>query len=235
MWSIYRKELKVYFTSLVGYIVMFLYLGLSVFFFFGFFMYNPESTSDFTGFFSTMDSLYLFIIPILTLRILAEDKKIGTIELLLTSPISTWSIIMGKFLGVLTFVLTGASLMLLYPIFLSFFVSVDWGTVVSGYLGMIFSLSFFVAIGLFASSLTDNYVIAGVVAFGVFFLLFIASSFKDVPVPILSKILTEISFANHYEQFARGIVQIKNMLYFAIGTVIFLYLAKDRIESYSWK
>jgi ABC-2 type transport system permease protein len=122
MWSIYKKELKVYFTSLVGYIVMFLYLGLSVFFFFGFFMYNPESTSDFTGFFGMMDSLYLFIIPILTLRILAEDKKIGTIELLLTSPISTWSIILGKFLGVLTFVLTGASLMILYPVFLSFFV-----------------------------------------------------------------------------------------------------------------
>jgi ABC-2 type transport system permease protein len=100
---------------------------------------------------------------------------------------------------------------------------------------MIFSLSFFVAIGLFASSLTDNYVIAGVVAFGIFFLLFIAASFKDIPVPFLSKILTEVSFSNHYEQFARGVVQLKNMLYFVIGTVLFLYLAKDRIESYSWK
>lgn len=235
MWAIFRKEMRVYFTSLFGYIVITMFLVIAVLIFRGGFLDNPEAVSNFTPFFNFMNSVYLIVIPILTLRIVTEDKKLGTIELLLTSPVSSWSIVFGKFLSAFAFVLISASLLLLFPVFLSFFSHVEWGTVVSSYLGMILTLAFFVAVGIFASSLSDNYVISGILAFGFFLLLFIISLFGQSQSQVVSKIFNELSYSSHYGQFATGVVGLKDILYFLIGTLIFLYGAKDRIESYSWK
>lgn len=235
MFAIYKKELKVYFTTLLGYIVMTFYLLIAAGFFYGTYIYGSGARSDFSSYFGIMNSIFLFIIPIITLRILAEDKKVGTFEILLTSPKSSWQIIMGKFFGVLTFVMVAGSLLLLYPVMISFFAPVDWGTVFASYIGMILSLAFFIAIGMAASSLTENYVIAGITAFGMFFILFLISLFRDVPVEWLSAVFTEIAYAYHYEQFSKGIFAVKNLLYFIIGTFLFLYFAKNRIESKTWK
>lgn len=235
MFAIYKKELKVYFTTLLGYIVMAFYLLIAAGFFYGTYIFGSGTSSDFSSYFGIMNSVFLFIIPIITLRILAEDKKMGTFEILMTSPKSSWQIIFGKFFGVLTFVVVAASLLLLFPIMISFFAPVDWGTVFASFFGMILSLAFFVAVGMAASSLTDNYVIAGITAFGMFFLLFLISLFRDVPVEWLSSIFSEIAYAYHYEQFSKGLISVKNILYFIIGTFLFLYFAKNRIESKTWK
>lgn len=234
MFAVYKKELKVYFTSILGYAVMGIYLLIAGIFFYGYFM-GSQNSSDFAGFFSDMNTAFLFIIPILTLRILAEDKKLGTYEILLTSPITPWDIILGKFLGVFTFVFTGATILLVYPLILTFYTGVEWGAVFAGYLGMLFSLALYVSIGMFASSVTDNYVVAGLLSFGLFILLFVIAAFGNAPDSMISKIFREVSYSNHYGQFASGLIKLKDLLYFIIGTFIWLYLSKSILESRTWK
>lgn len=235
MFAIYKKELKVYFTGILGYIVMALYLLIAGIVFYGMYIMLPNSTGDFSGFFSMMNSTFLFFVPILTIRLLAEDKKLGTYEILLTSPNSSWSIILGKFLGVLTFVLTAATLLLLFPLAISLTTPISWGSVVAGYLGMVLSLAFFVAVGMAASSFTDNYVIAGVISFAMFFLLFLISRFAEVDSKILSSIFTEVSFTEHYKGFLGGAIKLKDIAYFIIGGFLWLFVAKTVVESKTWK
>ncbi len=234
MLAIYKKELKVYFTSILGYTVMGIYLLIGGIFFYGYFL-GPQNTSDFAGFFEDMNTAFLFIIPILTLRILAEDKKLGTYELLITSPVSSWEIIIGKFLGVFTFVFIGVTILLFYPAVLNFYTGVEWGAVAAGYLGILFSIAFFISVGMFASSLTDNYVVAGLISYGLFLFLYMVSFFGNAPDSAFSRIFKEISYSVHYSQFAAGLIKIKDLLYFLIGTFIWLYLAKSVVESKTWK
>ncbi len=234
MFAVYKKELKVYFTSILGYAVMGIYLLISGVFFYGYFL-GPQNTSDFAGFFEDMNTAFLFIIPILTLRILAEDKKLGTYELLLTSPVSPWEIILGKFLGVFSFIFIGITILLFYPLVLNFYTSIEWGAVIAGYLGIIFSLAFFISVGMFASSLTDNYVVTGLISYGLFIFLYLISFFGSAPDSLISKIFKEISYSNHYSQFAAGLIKPKDILYFIIGSFFWLYLAKSIVESKTWK
>lgn len=234
MFSIFKKELRVYFTSLLGYTVMGIFLLIAGVMFSGFFL-GVRNTSDFSGFFTDLNTVFLFIVPVLTLRILAEDKKIGTYELLLTSPVSSWEIIMGKFLSVFLFVLIGVTLLLFYPLVLAFYTTVEWGTVFSGYFGILCSLAFFISIGMFASALTDNYVVAGLLSFGLFLFLFIIAYFGEGTDNTVTRILKEVSYSTHYNQFAVGLIKAKDILYFAAGTFLWLYLAKFTVESKTWK
>jgi ABC-2 type transport system permease protein len=232
MFAVYKKELKVYFTSPLGYTLLSFYLFFAGLMFCLYFL-GVQNTSDFAPFFAVMNTLFLFLMPLLTLRILAEDKKLGVYELLLTSPVSVWEIIGGKFLGVLTFSSVGALILLVYPFVLGFYVSVEWGAILSGFLGLIFSLAFFISIGIFASSLTENYVIVGLVSFALFLIFFITAFFADTVEWL--KFLKDVSYSGHYYQFAVGLIRLKDVLYFVMGTFFWLYLAKNIVESRSWK
>ena len=234
MFTIYKKELKIYFTSLQGYILMFICLFLAGLFFWGYFL-GTQASSDFSSYFADLNTSLLFIIPILTFRVLVEDKKQGTFELLLTSPVSPWDIILGKFLGIFTFVMLAISIVLLFPFVLSFYTTVEWGAVLAGYLGILFSTAFFISIGMFASSVTDNYVIAGLIALMLSVLLLVLSFLGNSPYSVVANIVSNISYASHYQQFAQGLIKAKDVLYFLIGTFIWLYLAKSFVESKTWK
>ncbi len=235
MFTVFRKELMVYFNSLLGYTLISVYLLIAGLFFFAYFLIGTQAVVDFSPYFSNMNTTFLLIIPILTLRILAEDRKIGTLELLLTSPVSPWEIVMGKFLAVLLFMVLGSAILLIFPVIISFNTPIEWGSVFTGYFGMIFSLSLFVAVGIFASSLTDNYVVAGLISFVLFIVLFLITLFGNGPDQVITRIFREISFANHYSQFAQGLIRVKDILYFVMGTFIWLFLAKTMIESQTWK
>lgn len=235
MFTVFKKELKVYFNSLLGYTLISVYLLIAGLFFFAYFLMTPQAVGDFSPYFSDMNTTFLLIVPILTIRILAEDRKLGTLELLLTSPISSWEIVMGKFLAVLLFMSLGSAILLVFPIIISFNTHVEWGSVFTGYFGMIFSLSFFVAVGIFSSSLTDNYVVAGLISFVLFIVLFLITLFGNGPNQAVAQIFKEISFSDHYAQFAQGLIRLKDILYFLMGTFIWLFLAKTVIESQTWK
>lgn len=234
MSAIYKKELKVYFTSPLGYVIIGVYLLLGIVLFNGYFL-GVKNTNDFSGFFGDMSTALLFILPILCVRILAEDKKLGTYELMLTSPVSSLEIIFGKFFAVLTFVWIGITLLLFFPLLLSFFTEVEFGLIFSQYLGLILTTAFFLSIGMLASSISDNYVVVGLVSFGIFILLFILSSLiKTLDVAWLNR-LKDFSFLIHYQAFSSGLIELKNLLYFISGTIFFLFLAKISIEAYLWK
>ncbi len=234
MIAIFKKELKVYFTSWMGYMVMGVYLVLSVILFHGYFL-GDRNSSDFSSFFSDMNTVSLFIIPILTIRLLAEDKKLGTYELLLTSPVSSWQIVFGKFLSVFTFTLIANTILLLYPLILVFYTTIEWGSVISGYLGILFSTILFASLGMIASSLTDNYVVAALMSLLFILLFMIVSFFANSADNPLSNFLKELSYSNHYYQFATGLIKLKDILYFLIGSFACLFTAKTIIESKTWK
>jgi|YelNatPaOPRAMG01_1025707.scaffolds.fasta_scaffold00695_22 ABC-2 type transport system permease protein len=234
MLAIYKKELKTYFTSILGYAVIGVYLLLGIILFNGYFL-GVKNTNDFSGFFGDMNTALLFILPLLCIRILAEDKKFGTYELLLTSPVTSTEIILGKYLAVLTFVIIGISLTLFFAVFIAFFTPVDWGIIFSQYLGLVFTAAFFLAIGMFASSIASNYVVVGIVTFAIFIFLFILSSLiKSIDLQQFN-FLKDFSFLVHYQAFANGLIEIKNIVYFLCGIIFWLYLAKISIEVYLWK
>jgi ABC-2 type transport system permease protein len=234
MIAIYKKELKVYFTSMLGYAVMGVYLLIAGLVFSIYFL-GPQNTSDFAGFFMNMNTIFLLMSPVLTLRILAEDKKLGTYELLLTSPVSPWDIIFGKFLGILTFVVIGITILLLFPLILSFYTTVEWGAVIAGYLGILFSMALFISVGMLASSLTDNYVVCAVLSFGMVLLLLAVSMLGESGTGPLQQFFKEVSYSSHYYQFASGLIKLKDLLYFCIGSFLMLFISKSILESKTWK
>ncbi|MGA2142663.1 MAG: ABC transporter permease subunit [Brevinematales bacterium] len=234
MTAILKKELRVYFTSWMGYMVMGVYLIMSVVLFHLYFL-GARNTSDFSSFFSDMNTVSLFIIPVLSIRLLSEDKKLGTYELLLTSPVTPWEIVLGKFASVLIFAMIADTILLIYPLILMFFTTIEWGAVFSGYLGIIFSVMLFASIGMLASSLTDNFVVAALVSFLFILLFMIVSIFANSGDNPLSPFFREISYSNHYFQFASGLIKIRDVLYFVFGAFLFLYSSRTVIESRTWK
>lgn len=235
MWAVYKKELKVYFNSILGYVIMLLFMGITGALFLSYYIFNESSVGNFANLFSFMNSIFLFIMPVLTLRLLAEDKKLGSYELLLTSPVTSWEIILGKFLAVLSFSLVGAGFMLLFPLSYAFVGKVHWEPLISSFLGMILSFSFFLSIGMAASSFTENYVVSGLISFGMAFFLFLITLLGDQVSGPLSRVFQEISFSFHYEKLSTGIFGIKDILYFIFGAFIWLFLAKTIVESKTWK
>lgn len=234
MFAIYKKELKTYFTSMLGYLTMGFFLLLSILFFNGYFL-GLRNTNDFSGFFSDLNTALLFIMPILCVRILAEDKKLSTYELLLTSPVTSFEIVFAKYLAVLTFVSTGIILLIFYPVLVSFFVYVDFRIVLSNMLGIFLTAAFFLSIGVFASAITDSYVLSGIISFGIFILLFILSSVIKSIDQNWFVFLKEFSFIYHYEKFVSGLIELKNIFYFFAGITLWLFLAKSLIEVKIWK
>ena len=164
MWAVFRKEIKTYFTSALGYIVMTFFLAIAAFVFLQAHVFAPNKSADFVAYFSFVNSIVMIVLPLITMRILAEEKNLGTYELLLTSPASAWEIVIGKFLGVLVFVSTGIMMMLLFLVALSFFAPVDFGMALLSMLGMLLSSAFFIAFGMAASSVTGSLVVAAIVS-----------------------------------------------------------------------
>ncbi len=234
MFAIYKKELKTLFISPGGIVTLGFYLLLSIIFFNGYFL-GIRNTNDFSGFFSDMNTALIFILPILCARLMAEDKKLGTYELLLTSPVSSLEIILGKYLASLTFVSIGILLLLFYPVLLSFFVRIDFRIVISGFLGLIFTAGFFLSIGMFASAITDSYVASGLITFGIFILLFILSSFAKTLDLKWFNALKELSYISHYEAFVNGLIDLKNIIYFFSAIIFWLFLARNLVEVKLWK
>jgi ABC-2 type transport system permease protein len=149
--------------------------------------------------------------------------------------VSSWEIIIGKYLSVIIFTFLADTILLVYPLLLLFYTTIEWGAVISGYLGIMFSVFLFASIGMLASSLTDNYVIAALISFLFIFLFMIVSIFANSTGNPFSGLFNEISYSNHYYQFAAGLIKLKDMLYFIIGAFLFLYFSKSVNESRTWK
>ena len=225
IWIIARRELHSFFDSLLAYIMLIAFLGFTGFFTWifgrGDVFFRGEASMD--AFFSVAYWTLFFFIPALTMRLVAEERNSGTIELILTKPVSDWQFVNGKFLAVL--VLIGISLALTLPYYISIasIGPIDHGAVWSAYLGTLLMSAAYISIGIFASSLSSNQIVSFLLALliGIFFhMLFgmIASSTSGV----LGNILNWFSISSHYQSIIRGVIDTKDLIFFF--TIIFLGL-----------
>ena len=215
-WVIARKELASYFDSLVAYIMLILFLGLTGFFtwLFGMDVFIRKQ-ADLSAFFSIAQIALLIFIPAITMKMIAEEKKTGTIELLLTKAVTDRQVVWGKFLACLLLVVIALLFTIPYYITISMLGDIDHGAALCGYLGLILLSAAFIGIGLLASSLTNNQIVAfllslfaGIVMWWIFDL--IASTSTGA----IGDLFSTLSLRSHYESLARGVIDSKDIIYF---------------------
>jgi len=232
IWIIALRELRSFFDSLTAYILVVVFLGLS-----GFFTWLSGSDIFLIGqaslqpFFSVAYWTLFFFTPALTMRMLAEENKSGTIELLLTKAVSDWDVILGKFLACL--MLIGVALLLTLPYYISVWAMgpIDHGAVWCGYLGLILMSMSFIGIGLFASSITSNQIVAFLLSLfiGVFFLI-IFNVLASGLTGFLGQLLSYLSLSTHFDSISRGVVDSRDVIFFLSVTVLGLILAEASLS-----
>ncbi len=233
IYLIVKKELQNYFFSLMAYLVLsaFLITG-SWLFMHGFFIINQATMR---GFFGLLPWLFFIFIPAITMRSWAEERKLGTIEFLLTQPISELELVIGKFLASFIFVIVALILTLPIPITIFLLGKPDLGPIIGGYIGALFLGASFIAIGLFISSLCENQIVALIMQILVLFvLIIIGQNFIIFTIPpqlqLLAVILKHISVSSHFSNMAKGIIDSRDVIYFLILIFIFLYLNLKSIQ-----
>ncbi len=219
---IFKKEFKSYFISPIAYIVISIFLLIIGWLFFSTFFLNAQASL--TRFFSLLPITFAFIIPAVTMRLFSEEMNVGSYELLLTLPVTFRDVIMGKFLAAVAFVGTMLAPTLSYAIFTAFLGKLDWGPIIGGYLGAILLGAAFAAIGLLASTLTRNQVVAFIIGMVICFALTLLTDFGLWFLPdSLVKTFQYFSANYHFEQIAKGVVDSRDILYFFSLMFIALY------------
>lgn len=231
MSAIFWKEVKSYFYSPMAYILIGLFMLLTSIFFIPNLMYQVGS---FNNVLSNMGFILLFIVPVLTMRILAEDRKNGTEVLLITSPSGITSMVVGKYLAVcfVFFVLTFLSL--IYPIVLLAFGATFTAGLVGGYIGFILLGMTFISVGVFCSSLTESQVVAVIVSYVMLLIMWLAGSLGGMLGGFAAKALGWISLLTRYEDFNRGILGLSPVVYYLSFITVFLFLTIRVIEKRRW-
>lgn len=221
MMHIFRREFRHYFVSPVAYIVIAIFLILTGWFFFStFFLY---SQAELRNFFSLLPIIFSFIVPTITMRLFAEEYNVGSYEILVTMPVTDRDIIVGKFLAALAFVGVALLPTLSYAISVASLGDLDWGPVVGGYFGAILLGAGFSAVGLFASALTKNQIIAFIIGMIIcFFLTMIDKLLFFLPESMLG-FFQYIGADYHFENVSKGIIDTRDILYFISVVFVALY------------
>ena len=255
--AIYRREMGSYFVSPIAYIVVGVFLVVCGYFFYNILAFfirqsfqmqmqaarmGGPSPMDVPGlvlrnFFGIASTVILFMIPMLTMGIYAEERKRGTMELLMTSPISEFQIVMGKFLAALSLFACMLAPTLLYQFVMSLYSEpgLPWKLVLSGYLGLLLLGGVLVAIGGFISSLTESQIIAGVATFAVFLLLWVLDFGSQAAGTTAGDILQYLSVLRHFEDFSKGIIDTSSVVFYLSLASIGLFLTLRTLDSMRWR
>ena len=219
---IMRRELRSYFSGPIGYIVTGLFLVINgLLFFAAFFLQNR---ADLRNFFSMLPIMLSFFIPAVTMRVFAEEKRVGSIETLMTLPVRELDVVTGKYLAVLLESLIMLAPTLFYVVTAEIFGSPDYGPIIGGYIGAIFICAAFAAIGLFCSSITKNQIIAFAVAMAICLVLTFVESFLVFLPDGIVKLFSFLSASVHFGSISKGIVDTRDVLYFVSLTALFFVL-----------
>ncbi len=229
-----HKELRDYFNSPLAYIFITVFLTLSSWIYFrGFFVNNMATLRPF---FAILPWILLFLIPAVTMRLWAEEQKAGTIEILLTSPITEWEAVLGKFLASFAFLVITLIFSLVLPIILFFIGEPDWGMIVGGYIGATFLGGAYLAIGLWISSLTRNQITAFIISVMLIFILFIIGEpivLQTAP-HFLVPVFKYLGLGAHFNSILRGVVDTRDLIYYITFIGVFLYLNVTSLKSRKW-
>jgi ABC-2 type transport system permease protein len=235
IWTLFKKELMSYFNSPIAYIFIAVFLAAGNWLFFqNFFVYQQATMREY---FSLLPWIFLFLTPAVTMRLWAEEKKSGTIEFLLTMPITTAQAVLAKFFGALAFMFFALLLTITIPVSISFLGRIDFGPVIGSYLGSLFLAGAYLALGLFLSSLTRNQIIAFVLGLVSCFLVFIiGADFVLISAPpALAPLMSFLSLGSHFDNIARGVIDSKDIIYYLSFIFFFLWLNTRVIEKRAWK
>jgi len=233
--AIFKKEFKAYFLSPIAYVFITVYLVVTNFLFFqGFFIINQ---ADMRGYFGLLPWVFLFFVPAVTMRIWAEEKKVKTLELLLTWPISDLEVVVGKFLASFCFLAIAILLSITVPITIAILGDPDGGVIIGSYIGALLMGAAYLAIGLWVSSLTENQIVAFIIGVVITFVLFIIGNpfVTMVSPPALVPLLTYLGLGNHFESVGRGVIDSRDILYYLSVIGFFLFLNIYSIESRKWE
>jgi ABC-2 type transport system permease protein len=249
---VFRKEMRLYFGSPVAYVVFAFFLLISGWFFSQIFLfYSDMSMRSFMQpqfgqnlsitenvmrpLFSNMSVVLLFFIPMITMRLFAEEKRAGTMELLLTYPVRDGEVLAGKFLSALGLYAVLLVLTLLYPALVAYFTRVEWGPILTGYLGLLLVGATFLAVGLLISSLTENQIVAGFVTFGVLLAFWVIGWGADFAGGNMRTILQYLSITEHMDAFSRGLIDTKDLVYYGTAIALALFMTLRSLESKRWR
>lgn len=244
-----QKELRSYFASPIGYVIVGLFALLFGYFFYAYLSFFVRSSEQMMmgggavnvnqqmirGVLLNSAVIILFIMPMITMRTYSEEKRSGTIELLLTSPITDLQIILGKFLGAMGLYAVMLAVTMLYMVILFFLGNPEWKPIVAGYLGLLLMGGCFVSVGLLISSLTKNQIVAGVVTFAVFLMLWVINWIGENSGPTTREIVNYLSITNHFDDFARGIIDTKHVIYYLSFITFGLFLTAKSVDSERWR
>jgi ABC-2 type transport system permease protein len=237
--AVCTKELYTYFVSPIAYFVCFVFTAISGFLFF-FILITASGQQGGTGahvmatLFGNMAIILLFFTPVLTMKLFAEERKSGTIELLLTSPITDGQVVLGKFFASWALLLIMLALTLFFPLLVQRFGPLDIGALLSGYLGVVLIGSSFLALGLLMSSMCKNQLVAALTSFGILITLWVIGSLSS-QYGSIEKFLSYLSLLEHYKDFARGVIVLKDVIYHVSFTGVCLFATFKSIESSKWR
>ncbi len=234
MFAILKKEINTFFASPIGYLVIAVFLvlnGLFLWLFKGEFNILDSGFADLSGFFSLAPWILIFLIPAVTMRSFADEKKQGTLELLLTKPISSLQIVLGKYFGSFILVVIALIPTLLYVYTISNLESqegsLDVGSIMGSYIGLLFLVASYTAIGVFASSLSDNQIVAFIIAvFLCFFFYFGFEGLSNFKLFGDGLYLEQLGMDHHFKSMSRGVLDTRDMLYFLSVTAFFILLTQ---------
>jgi ABC-2 type transport system permease protein len=249
--AIAQKEIRSYFASPIAYIVIGIWAVLYGFFYaslLAYFVRQSMQMSQFGGaqpvnineqmirlLFQNVTILILFLLPAITMRAYAEEKRSGTMELLLTSPLTDWQIILGKFLGAMTLYAAMLAVTLIHIAILFRFGNPEWKPIATTYLGLLLFGGCFISVGLLISSLTKNQIIAFVASLGVFLLLWIIDWMATFSGPTVSAVLTYLSIIGHLEDFTKGVLDTTHLIYYFSFITFGLFLTAKSVDTERWR
>jgi gliding motility-associated transport system permease protein len=252
IWAIFKKEMRLYFTSPVAWVVFTIFLLIAGYFFYSIFAFftlasmqsamNPQMGRDLNvtdsvmrPLFSNISVILLLLMPLVTMRLFAEERRSGTIELLLTYPVRDGAVLAGKYLAALGLYAIMIGLTLLYPGIVVYFARLEWGPILTGYLGLLLMGATFIAVGVFASSLTENQIVAAITTFGALLIFWILGWSADYAGGTAGKVLQFLSILEHNDSFSKGVLDTKDVLYYLNFTVLALFLTLRSLEARRWK
>jgi ABC-2 type transport system permease protein len=235
IFAVARREFQGYFSSLIAYVFLVVYLLLTSWLFFRLFFLNGQASMRLM--FDVLPWVFLFFIPAITMRLWAEEKKVGTMELLMTLPIRDRDAVIGKYLAALGLLVLALLLTFALPIIAALMGNLDPGPVVGGYLGAILLGAAYLAIGVFVSSLTENQIVAFILGVVLIFIMYMIGSdmvLYSVPAS-LATVFEYLSLGTHFNSIGRGVIDSRDLIYYLSIIVFFLYLNTRSIESRKWR
>jgi ABC-2 type transport system permease protein len=249
--AIARKELRSYFASPIAYVVIGMFALTFGFFFYSLLLYFDRQSMQAGGFgggpavnvneqllrpvFLNATVIFLFVLPLITMRTYSEEKRSGTIELLLTSPLSDMQIILGKFLGAMGLYASMLAVTLVHIGLLFVFGSPEWRPIATTYLGLLLMGGCFMSVGLFISSLTKNQIVASAITFGVFLMLWVINWIASFMGPTAQQVLNYLSITDHLDDFTKGILDTKHLVYYVSFITFGLFLTARSVDTERWR